>query len=299
MKKYFTKEVLIGLTVLVSLVILYCGIEFLKGVNVFTPSNFYYARFQSVEGLRNSSPVRVNGFAVGQVRDLKYDYNTNEIVAQINLDENLKVPEGSVAKLQSDLLGTATVVIELGSGSTFCKPGTELPSAKEGGLMDAVKEDMLPSVSAMLPKIDSILTSINTILANPAINASVTRLDAITADLAVSSHQLSLMMNKQIPGMMQNVNGITQNLNVVSGDLVEVTGKVKNMPLEESVNNLNTTIANIKDLTDNLKSKDSSLGLLLNDPKLYNSMNSAVASLDSLLNDVKANPKRYIHIKVF
>ncbi len=302
MKSFFTKNVLIALTVVVSLCLLYWGIEYLKGINLFKPANFYYAKFEKVEGLTVSAPVTVNGFQVGQVREINYDYADNQITVLMSLDKELRVPRGSQVSLSSDILGTAALTLNLAKNDSYYNVGDEIPTAVKAGLMDKVGDDVMPQVVAMLPKVDSILSNVNGVLSNPAINTSVSRLDGITAELARSSQQLTLLMNslnRSVPGIMGDVKGVTGNLYTASGDIKHLSANVRNMPLDSTIKSLNATVANLQALSAKLNNKESSLGLLLNDKALYNNANSSVMSLDSLLKDVKKNPKRYVTIKVF
>ncbi len=302
MKSFFTKNVLIALTVVVSLCLLYWGIEYLKGINLFKPANFYYAKFEKVEGLTVSAPVTVNGFQVGQVREITYDYANNQITVLMSLDKELRVPRGSQVSLSSDILGTAALTLNLANSDSYYNVGDEIPTAVKAGLMDKVGDDVMPQVVAMLPKVDSILSNVNGILSNPAINTSVSRLDGITAELARSSQQLTQLMNslnRSVPGIMGDVKGVTGNLYTASGDIKHLSANVSNMPLDSTIKSLNATVANLQALSAKLNNKESSLGLLLNDKALYNNANSSVMSLDSLLKDVKKNPKRYVTIKVF
>lgn len=302
MKSFFTKNVLIALTVVVSLCLLYWGIEYLKGINLFKPANFYYAKFEKVEGLTVSAPVTVNGFQLGQVREINYDYADNQITVLMSLDKELRVPRGSQVSLSSDILGTAALTLNLAKNDSYYNVGDEIPTAVKAGLMDKVGDDVMPQVVAMLPKVDSILSNVNGVLSNPAINTSVSRLDGITAELARSSQQLTLLMNslnRSVPGIMGDVKGVTGNLYTASGDIKHLSANVRNMPLDSTIKSLNATVANLQALSAKLNNKESSLGLLLNDKALYNNANSSVMSLDSLLKDVKKNPKRYVTIKVF
>ena len=189
MKRYFSKEALIAITVIISLCILYFGIEYLKGINLFKPANFYYAKFEKVDGLAVSAPVTINGFQVGQVREINYDYEKNDISVLLSLNKDLRIPKESNVKLSVDMLGTAQLVLTLSDATEYYNVGDEIPTGVVAGLMDAIG-GALPQVNNLLPKIDSILTSINTILANPALNNSVSRLDGITADLQSSSNDL-------------------------------------------------------------------------------------------------------------
>lgn len=303
------KNVLIGLTVVVSICILYWGIEYLKGINLLKPANFYYAKFEKVNGLTVASPVTVNGFKVGQVREITYDYDTNQISVELSFEKGLKIPDGSTITFSNELLGAVALQLNLGASKTYMEVGSVIPTQMQGGLMDKVGNDMMPALVSILPKVDSIVGSVNQILANPAISASVTRCDAITRELAASSAQLTELMaslNKAIPGMVHNANGVLANANALTGDLRTttgnlntITGNLKELPLDTTLNRINATLANVQRLTAKLNNENSSLGMLLNDKKLYQNATSTVASLDSLLQDVKKHPKKYVTIKVF
>lgn len=303
------KNVLIGLTVLVSVCLLYWGIEYLKGINLLKPANFYYAKFEKVNGLTVASPVTVNGFKVGQVREITYDYETNQISVELSFEKGLKIPDGSTITFSNELLGAAALQLNLGASKTYMKVGSTIPTSMQAGLMDKVGKDMMPVVASILPKVDSIVGSVNQILSNPAINASVTRCDAITRELAASAAQLSALMenlNREIPGLVHNANGMLTNANSLTGDLKTTTGNLntftgnlKQLPLDTTLNRINATLANVQRLTAQLNNQNSSLGMLLNDKKLYQNATNTVASLDSLLQDVKKHPKKYVTIKVF
>lgn len=299
MKKFFTKEVLIAVTVIISLCVLYFGIEYLKGINLFRPANFYYAKFEKVNGLAVAAPITINGFQVGQVREINYDYKSNDISVLLSLNKDLRIPKGSNVKLSVDMLGTAQLVMVLADSQEYYNVGDEIPSGTVAGLMDALGDNIMPAVNNLLPKIDSILTNINNILANPALNNSVGRLDGITADLKASSLELSRLMNHQVPSIMTNVDGITTNLNSTSANIKILSDELKDMPLQQTVANANATMENLKQLSENLNNKNSTLGMLMNDKALYKHLDDAVASLDTLLTDIQRNPKRYVTIKVF
>ena len=306
MKSLFSKNVIIGLTVIVSLALLYWGIEFLKGVNLFKPSNYYTARFEKVDGLSVASPVVINGFQVGQVSEITYDYATNQIIIEMSMDKDLKIPMGSTVKVSSSLLGASQLELNLSKNMAYLKVGDEIATEYKTGLMDRVSGEVMPQVVSIIPKVDSIMGNVNTLVGNPALQTSVARLDGITAQLAQSSEELNVLLrqlNSQVPGIMNNVNSFTGKLNTTGDDLNQISGKFKQMPLDSTINRLNATIANLQQLTGQLNtqlnSKDSSLGLLMNDKQLYQNASNTLSSLDSLLQDVKAHPKRYINIKVF
>lgn len=300
------KNIIIAVTVLLSLAILVWGIEYLKGGNLFKPSNYYYVKFDNVDGLVEATPVTIKGFKVGQVRDITYDYETNKIMVMMSLDKDVKLPIGSKATIESSLMGSASMVLTLADNKKYYDVGAEIEGGVSAGLMDKLTGDVVPQVDNMLPKVDSILGNVNALVGNPALRASITRLDAITGELAESSKQLTALMNnlnKNVPAVMGNVNVISSNLSSTTGNLDEFTGTLKNMPIDSTLNNLNATITNLQkmsnQLNNKLNDKNSSLGLLMNDRKLYDDIDHTVSSLDSIFVDVKKNPKRYISIKLF
>lgn len=298
MKKIFRKELIIGVLVLVSLALLFVGIDFLKGVNVFKAANYYYAVYDNVAGLAVSAPVTVNGYKVGQVREINYLYdNPGHVQVEISLDRELKLPKGTKAMINSDILGTATVVLEMASGTDYAPVGSQLQGGVASGLMDAVSQDLMPSVSAIFPKVDSLLTSLNTIVSDPAVLASARRLDAITTNLETASVQLNALL-RTLPPITGDVKHITANMNTVSADMAELSASLKQLPLDSTMQQVQLVMENLRQLTEDLKNPDSTLGRLTGDPALYDNLNATVRSLDSLFIDIKKNPKRYISIKL-
>lgn len=298
MKKIFRKELLIGLIVIIALAVLIVGIDFLKGVNVFKASNYYYVTYDNVQGLAQSAPVTVNGFKVGLVRDITYEYdNPGHVLVELSLDRNLRVPQGSKALLATDLLGTASIDLRLAPADKFHEIGDKLIGEVPKGMMDNVSQELLPSVAGILPKVDTLLTSINAVVSHPAVMASVQRLDAMTANLERTTRQLNTLM-ATLPPITDDIKQITGNFSQVSGDMTEVSASLRQVPLDSLAANLQVITANLRTMSDQLNSPNSTLGLLMNDPKLYQNLNSTVSSLDSLFVDIKRNPKRYISIKL-
>jgi phospholipid/cholesterol/gamma-HCH transport system substrate-binding protein len=293
------KMLTIGITVLVALLVLVFGIDYLKGINVFHTSNYYFATYSNVTGLSESAAVTANGFKVGQVRAISYEYsNPGHIRVELALDKALKVPEGTVAVLASDLLGTASIQLIMPESSNYAKVGTELQTTIASGLMDNVSSELLPSVGAMLPKIDSLLTAINRLAGDPALLASVQRLDQITANLEATTAAVA-QASKPLPTVMNNATVMTANLQRMSANLDSLSASLNAMPLNETMENVRALTANLSQLTHDLESNESTLGLLMHDPALYNNLNATVSSLDSLFVDLKAHPHRYLKFSVF
>lgn len=299
MKKIFNKEVIIGLCVIAAMAILFFGINFLKGVNLFKAVNFYYASFTNVQGLAVSAPVTLNGFQVGLVRDIHYEYdNPGHVLVEISLDKDLKVPAGSEAVITSDILGTATVMLKLSDSKDYHIVGDRLKGVTASGMLDAVSENLMPEISQIMPRVTQLLDNLNNIVGDSAVTASVKRLDAITADLQATTRNLAAATGKLGP-VATDVKSITGSVDSIANNLVVISNNLRNAPIDQLMGDMQATTDNLKRLTQQLNDPNSSLGLLINDPTLYNNLNTAVSSLDSLLVDIKKNPKRYINVKVF
>lgn len=299
MKKIFTKEVKIGLSVIVALAVLFFGINFLKGVNIFKAANYYYVSYNNVTGLSISAPVTLNGFKVGLVRSMEYDYeHPGNVLVELSLDKQLTVPQGSVAVLASDFLGTASIELQLAENSAKHGLGDRLIGEQKPGLMDALGQSVMPSISQIMPKIDTLLTNINTLVADPALSASVKRIDGITNELEKASRNLAALTARLSP-IATDVKSITSSADSMLANLNDVSATLKEANIDALIADLEATTSNLKQLTTQLNDPNSSLGKVMHDPALYDNINTAVASLDSLFNDIKKNPKRYINIKVF
>lgn len=296
--KSLKKELIIGLCVLIALLVLFFGINFLKGVNIFKAANYYYATYTNAAGLQQSAPVTLDGFKVGQVREINYDYtNPGHVKVELSVDRELRIPKGSEAVIEQDLLGTATVVLHLSDAKEYEEVGATLLSHTQKGMLDNVTSTVMPQLGSTFAKIDSLLVNLNALVADPALAKSVGRLDAITLNLEVTLRQLRASAGA-LPPVIKNVDGLTSNLNTVSSDLAVVFGKLKEAPVDSLMNNITSISANLKELSATLNNPDSSLGLITHDRELYDNLNNCAASLDSLLIDVKKNPKRYISIKL-
>ncbi len=298
--KRFSHEVIIGISVLVAALVLFFGINYLKGVNIFKAANYYYVSYTNVAGLSVSSPVTLNGLKVGQVREVTYEYdNPGHVLVEIGVDKNLRVPAGSKALISSDLLGTASIILEFSDSSDFHPVGDRLAGGNAPSLMENVSTDLLPSVASLFPKVDSLLTSVNRLVGDSALLQSVKRLDAITANLQATTLYLNRTM-AAMPGTMATVDGVAHNLDSITSDLAVLSAELKKMPLKSTMDNVDRTMANIGELTDKMNRPDNSIGLLLNDRALYDHINGAAMGLDSIMWDLKKNPRRYVPpIKIF
>lgn len=298
------KEIKIALTAVVAVVLLYVGINFLKGINVFSSTNSYFVKFKNIAGLAVSNPVLVNGYAVGIVRDIQYDYVENgHVLVKVELNENMRMPEGSFAELETSLMGGVTMHIVPGLNPANCleRGDTILGDMRKGAMEQA--GEMLPAVQKLLPKVDSIMANINRLTGDSALVAMVHNLALVTSNLQQTTQQLSVLMAADIPQIVKSVDTLTHNLSVISTDLAQSDIKTTMSSLQSTLSNADTLTQQLNGLTADLRqrlvSEDNSLGLLLNSRYLYDNLNNTVGSADSLLRDMKDRPGRYIHFSVF
>ena len=291
-----TKEIKIALVAIVGILIMYFGINFLKGINLFSSNNYYYMTFSDIQGLGASTPIYADGYKVGTVDGLEYDYKENgPIKVKVDIIKDLRIPQGSKAEIVKDLMGNLQVNLLLANNPRErVEPGGIIPGAVNGGMMDKAA-NLVPVVEKMLPKLDSILTSVNALLADPALAASLHNVETITSNLTVSTRELNTLMaglNKQVPGMIGKANGVLDNTN-------RLTANLASLDVQGTLNKVNQTLESAHQFTEKLNSNQGSLGLLMNDTKLYDNLTSTMGHADSLVIDLKAHPKRYVHFSVF
>lgn len=291
-----TKEIKIALVAIVGILIMYFGINFLKGMNLFSTNNAYYMTFDDIQGLGASTPIYADGYKVGIVDGLEYDYKENgPIKVKVDIIKDLRIPQGSKAEIVKDLMGNLQVNLLLANNPRErVEPGGIIPGAVNGGMMDKAA-NLVPVVEKMLPKLDSILTSVNALLADPALAASLHNVETITSNLTVSTRELNTLMaglNKQVPGMIGKANGVLNNTN-------RLTANLASLDVQGTLNKVNQTLESAHQFTEKLNSNQGSLGLLMNDTKLYDNLTSTMSHADSLIIDLKAHPKRYVHFSVF
>ena len=291
-----TKEIKIALVAIVGILVMYFGINFLKGMNLFSTNNTYYMTFDDIQGLGASTPIYADGYKVGTVDGMEYDYEENgPIKVKVDINKDLRIPQGSKAEIVKDLMGNLQVNLLLANNPRErVEPGGVIPGAVNGGMMDKAA-NLIPVVEKMLPKLDSILTSVNALLADPALAASLHNVETITSNLTVSTRELNTLMaglNKQVPGMVRKANGVLDNTN-------RLTANLASLDVQGTLNRVNQTLESAHQFTEKLNSNQGSLGLLMNDTKLYDNLTSTMSHADSLVIDLKAHPKRYVHFSVF
>ena len=294
--KFFTKEVKIALVAILAIIVLFVGMHFLKGLSLFSSNEGYYIRFNDISGLSTSSPIYANGYRVGVVTAIEYDYSKPDcIIAAVDLDPKLQLREGSHAEIVSDFIGNVKLELRLGPATArILEKGDTIDGGVQKGLMDKAAE-MMPQVEAMLPKLDSILVSLQALVSDPAISATLHNTETLTASLnntARQLNQLTAQLNREVPQMMTKAEGVLDNTQTLTGNLAQ-------LDLQATMQRVDQTLANVQQLTAALNSPHGTMGMLLNDAKLYENITTTIRDVDSLLIDFKAHPRRYINVSVF
>lgn len=284
---------------IIAALVLFFGIEFLKGINLFRPANYYYAYYSNVDGLAVASPVQVNGYKVGQVREIIYDYaDPGKIKVMLAMDKKLSIPADSYAEMGQTMLSGAYINLKIGKSAKKLAVGEEIPSGASSGLMESLSNEVMPAISQIMPKIDSLLSNLNTLVADPALLQSIQRLDGITANVLGVTEGLNNTMSRDVPLVVRDARSITHQIDSVSANLLALSKTLKQLPIATTMANVNDITANLSNFATKLNSSTSTLGRLTNDDELYHRLNQVSADIDSLIVDIKRNPKRYISIKL-
>lgn len=292
-----SKEIRIALVAILGIVIMYFGMNFLKGISLLSDDEVYYITFKDVNGLSASSPIFANGYQVGVVRGIDYDFaNNSEIVVTFTVDDDLRIPKGSTAEIISDMMGKVKMNLLIADDISqgVVNPGDTIIGSTDAGIVGKVA-GIVPEVEKMLPKLDSILISVNALLSDPNITKSMSNVQQITKDLTTSTRELNTLManlNKNVPGLMDRANGVLDNTTRLTDNLASVD-------IDATMSKVNQTLTNVQTLTEKLNNNQGTLGLLMNDPSLYNKLTKTVQSADTLLNNLRAHPKRYVHFSIF
>ena len=291
--KKISREVKIGAAFLVSLALLYFGINFMKGSNVFSRYATYYTVLENTGGIASSSSITVNGYKVGTVSNVEYDYSApNRIVVTLRVSESLRVPKGSRAVVVGSLMDGSSLNLSLTQNTEFYLDGDTIASGMSNGLMGEVENVMLPQINAMIPKVDSLVSALTALAANPALANSLNNVESVSCKLDNTVDELNRFLRLELPQLMLSLQGTVDNAHSITSDLASID-------FVKTIEGIDSTITNLRELSSALMSNSSSVGRLLNDTAFYNNLNGVCVNANALIEDVKAHPSRYINISVF
>ena len=304
-------ETKVGILAAFAIALLIIGYNFLKGNSIFSNETTLRAKYTRVDGLTVSKPILINGYQIGRVAKLELQTD-GTIIATLNINSKYEIPDNSIARLEgTDLLGSKAIVMSLGNSKKMAEDGDMLNANVEKGLMEQV-QPVQKKAELIIGKMDSILSSVNSIL-NPNFQKNVDKsfnsIAGTLASLETTSKKVDGLVGSEsarIEAIFKNVEGITANLNNnnkkisdILTNINTVTDKFAAANFKETLDKANSAIGDLQSVIAGIKDGKGSLGLLLNDTKMYDNLNSASKNLDALMIDLKANPKRYVHFSVF
>jgi phospholipid/cholesterol/gamma-HCH transport system substrate-binding protein len=308
-------ETKIGVMTVLGIALLVFGFNFLKGKSFFKKERNIYAVYQDVQGLAKSNPVVINGLQIGRVANLDGGKDMKRIVVTVNMIKDVNIPVNSLAVINPNLLGSPSLEIQLGNSTKYLKNGDTLLTTLSSGAFDEALKAINPvlyEVRNSVKSLDSVLHIITTVF-DPTtknnIKAIVANLNTTTASFALSAASLQQLLNTEhgaLSSSLNNVNSFTANLNSNNEKLNSILDNAKtaskkfaDINLSSTLDTLNIAVDNFKKGSEKINSKDGTLGLLLNDKKLYDNLQSTADKLNILLDDIRVHPKRYVNFSVF
>ena len=288
----YSRELKVGVLAIICLVILYFGFNFLKGINIFSPTKVYVGTFDRINGLTAQAPVYIKGYQVGLVESIQYDFKQNPaFTVNVSIDKTIELPRGTQMALVADgLLGGGAIELQLPTMPNRAMPyqkGDTLPTQIVPGLIDNLQTGLLANLDSLLAEANTLLASLNDQMSEGSLYATLQNIEQITQNLAISSKDLRALTHNQLPDIMDKADATIQGLNDIVDDVkaVDIRGTVG--MVDSTLNTLNAA----------LQSQEGTVGMLLNDKTLYDNLNNALLDLDqallnvdSIMVSIKARP---------
>lgn len=290
-----SKEIKIALVAILSAVLIYVGIIFLKGLKLFNDEVSYFVEIADVQGMPTASDVRANGMKVGTVKAISFNAAKQNMLVEITINPNFHLPKGTSVYMTKEMLGNATMNLKLGNNpDETLQPGDTLQGAPMTDLMSAAGV-MIPQMQALLPKVDSILTALNTLSNDPALATSMHNMADLSEELKVTTTQINGLL-KDMPQLMAKTNNICTNMETTTANLNQID-------LVGMATKADATLGNLQDMTFRISTamndKNTSLGMLMNDNSIVLHLDSTMINSSRLLEDFRLHPKRYVHFSLF
>lgn len=299
-----SKELKTGFLAILALLLFIFGYSFLKGKNIFDKNLTFYAKYDNVYGLTSASMIYINGLEVGKVTKVDFVKNSQQLYAEMVINKDLKFSKNTIAKINGGgLLGGASISIIPKFNDTYglAKSGDTLISMVEPGILDVITGKLNPleeKIERAIQHADSTLMSINRLLHNENqqnIQSSLEDLSASMANLKKITQRADQMLSSNEASIGTSIN----NLNESTENMRSITDSLAQIEFASLVKNIEQTLTEFKTLGEKLNSDEGSLALLLNDEKLYKNLEASTKELELLLQDLRLNPKRYVHFSVF
>lgn len=313
----YQREIKIGFVFIIATLVLIWGLMYLKGLELLTRSRTFYAVYDNVDGLVVSNPVTLNGLQVGQVNVLAFDPKHNgKIVCELYIKGDYPFPKNSIARIRSSsLLGSKEVAIVLGNSGVVANSGDTLLTEIEASLGAEVNKQLAPlkrKAENLISSIDSVVIIIQQVLNKNTRESLVLAIDHVKdalGNIAHATNTLDTLISSQrtnISGIIVNVESISRNLKQnnekithIINNLSDVSDSLAKARIPATIMQVNLAVKSLNTTLEKVNKGEGSLGLLLNDQKLYIDLENAARNLNLLIEDLKANPKKYLKISVF
>ena len=303
-------ETKVGLLAVIALAGLILGFNFLKGSSLFHHSKKLYALFDNVEGMDVSNAVQIDGLTIGDIsaitetdKDLSHG-----VLVTITLKKEVRIPSNSVATLNPGLVQASTIVIAKGDATDYLDNGDTLQTKKKANIISQIQQNIDPIVA----KLNGTLTSLDSlveVVGGMFDPRTKNNFSAIVANLAVSSSELQKLLNNQtgyLAQSLKNLNDFTGNLSKNNDHITHTLDNIDrasasfaSAKIPETMQNLNGTLTDLRGTIERINSTNGTMGLLINDKQLYQNLLSTTRSLNTLLDDFRLHPKRYVNVSVF
>lgn len=301
-----TREFKIGFVAILAVALAIWGINYLKGINIFKSTDHYYAVYGNVKGLVENATVYLNGYKVGQVANIEFDKdNLERIVVEISLEQKLELKKNTSLVLRSGSLisGTKDIDILPGNGQGYYEPGDTLPSAIQVEITDYI-EPIKAKIESVVTAIDTLMLAMNDLLDNNTrrnLQGTIANLQGATASLKSSLQPSGSLSNSlgNLDSLTENLKKSNEEISKILKNFAAVSDTLKQADLKALINNASETFARTSELFTSINKGEGTAGQLIVNDSVYHNLNSALASLDSLLIDLREHPKRYVHLSVF
>ena len=287
----YSKELVIGLTTFAAVICFIWGYNFLKGKNIFTQKRDYYAFYENVHGLEVGQPVTINGFKIGQVTGITFDYSYNgPLLVAFHISKPVDFTKDTKVRIYDmDIMGAKGLQVDLGTSKEMAIPGDTLTGDIQISLTEQVTKQFVPikaGTEKLVTILDSTLRSITTLT-----NKASLLIDANHSSLTNAVENIDTLASV-FTSQREQITAILNNMNVFTEDLVKAN-------VDEAIGTLNKTMYDLNSIITDVKSGEGSLGKLIQDDSLYSEINESLGQLELLLQDMRENPKRYVHFSLF
>ncbi len=296
------------------------GINYLNGNNFFVQENKYYAVYDRIDGLVESSPVMIKGLKVGQVNNISFVSdslnNKLQVLVSFVVNNEIKIPDSSIAEITSiDLMGSKAIYLNLSPKIQYHEIGDTLLSSIEQGLKDQVSQQMLPlkmKAEDLMSSIDSVMTVIQYIFNDATrdnLSKTFSSIKKTIQNLESASISLDTLMKNEkgklsrifthIESITANLNNNSDKLNNIISNFSVISDSLAKAEIAGTINKANEALTQANDIITKINNGEGSLGALLNNDTLYHNLDKAAYDLDMLLKDIEQNPKKYLHFSIF